>query len=46
MRFLKAYLEHQADRSTRLRALWTKIRDATQEKLLERGQVFGPAPGA
>ena len=41
LRFLKAYLEHQADRETQLRLLWDRVRRATEEKLVERGQAFG-----
>ncbi len=46
LRFLRTYLRSQADPETRLRALWQRLQTATAEKLVERGQAFGPAPEA
>jgi tRNA A-37 threonylcarbamoyl transferase component Bud32 len=44
LRFLSTYVEHRADRETLLRLLWNRVRFATEQKLVERGQAFTPAP--
>jgi tRNA A-37 threonylcarbamoyl transferase component Bud32 len=40
MRFLRSYLQHQADRTSRTRELWNKVLTATQAKLRELGEAF------
>jgi tRNA A-37 threonylcarbamoyl transferase component Bud32 len=40
MRFLRAYLKHQADRQHRMRTLWDKVLAATEMKLLDLGEAF------
>jgi tRNA A-37 threonylcarbamoyl transferase component Bud32 len=40
LRFLRAYLRHQADRPHRTRTLWDKVLEGTKIKLLEMGEAF------
>ena len=43
MRFLKTYLQHEANQRDRIRGLWHRVLGATQRKLSERGEVFSGA---